>query len=233
MSPALFLSCCGRRFVKNDSAFSPTLSAQFLEETPGDADLVQALEENKTVLVKKRHRVKALQYAISDLKSQRPHLAAPVATSASATASISAGGSFAPGFLYPGSAGVIGVGGSSITGARLVSLGAGAIAGSSDSNNAADTRAATARRPSNDSGVGDTISTMTASMALSAESEAPPSRAIPASTVIASDAPRDSGNACTADSGIPAHDSTALGQGAGEDAQGVEGGSVGDGGILL
>jgi len=47
---------------------------QFLKEAPGDEDLEQALEENKLVLVKKRHRIKALRSAISDLKTQRPHM---------------------------------------------------------------------------------------------------------------------------------------------------------------
>lgn len=57
---------------------------QFLEETPGDADLEQALEENKVVLVKKRHRIKGLRNVISDLKAQRPHLAVATISSASA-----------------------------------------------------------------------------------------------------------------------------------------------------
>lgn len=56
------------------------LAAQFLEETPGDEDLEQALEENKLVLVKKRHRIKALRNAVSDLRAQRPHLATTAAS---------------------------------------------------------------------------------------------------------------------------------------------------------
>lgn len=62
---------------------------KFLEETPGDQDLEQALEENKLVLVKKRHRIKALRNAISELKTQRPHLT-PAAVS-STTAAVSGG----------------------------------------------------------------------------------------------------------------------------------------------
>eukprot|EP00903_Cladosiphon_okamuranus_P005772 g5720.t1 len=60
--------------------------AQFLEETSGDQDLEQALEENKLALVKKRHRIKALRNAISDLKAQRPHLAATAAVSSTPAA---------------------------------------------------------------------------------------------------------------------------------------------------
>lgn len=50
---------------------------QFLAESAGDKDLEQALEENKEILVRKRHRVKLLKRAISELKSQRPHLNEP------------------------------------------------------------------------------------------------------------------------------------------------------------
>lgn len=48
-----------------------------MAETAGDKDLEQALEENKEVLLRKRHRVKLLKKAISELKSQRPHLNEP------------------------------------------------------------------------------------------------------------------------------------------------------------
>ena len=65
-----------------------------MEETPGDADLEQAVAENKLVLVKKRHRIKALRNAISDLRAQHPHLAAAVAAAAAAsdTATVSGAG---------------------------------------------------------------------------------------------------------------------------------------------
>lgn len=65
---------------------------QFLEETPGDEDLEQALAENKLVLVKRRHRIKALRNAISDLKSQRPHLAAAAASSPTAVSGVGGSG---------------------------------------------------------------------------------------------------------------------------------------------
>eukprot|EP00752_Nemacystus_decipiens_P018611 g16686.t1 len=66
--------------------------AQFLGETPGDEDLQQALEENKLVLVKKRHRIKALRNAISDLRAQRPHLASAASNPNTPGASGGAGG---------------------------------------------------------------------------------------------------------------------------------------------
>lgn len=50
---------------------------QFLDESPGDADFEQALEENQTVLTKKRLRAKALRNALADLRSARPHLSEP------------------------------------------------------------------------------------------------------------------------------------------------------------
>lgn len=51
------------------------MCCQFLDENPGDEDLEEALEENKGVLVRKRHRVKALKNSISDLKAYQPHIA--------------------------------------------------------------------------------------------------------------------------------------------------------------
>ncbi|CAM9507110.1 unnamed protein product [Ectocarpus sp. 12 AP-2014] len=66
--------------------------AQFLNEAPGDEDLEQAIEENKAVLVRRRHRVKTLRLAISDLKTQRPHMATAAAPSSSARIAASASG---------------------------------------------------------------------------------------------------------------------------------------------
>lgn len=65
-----------------------------MEETPGDKDLEQAVEENKLVLVKKRHRIKALRNAIFDLKAQRPHLAtaSAAASAAPSTPTVSGAG---------------------------------------------------------------------------------------------------------------------------------------------
>lgn len=48
-----------------------------MAESAGDTDLEQALEENKEILLRKRHRVKLLKKAISELKSLRPHLNEP------------------------------------------------------------------------------------------------------------------------------------------------------------
>lgn len=58
------------------------MSTQFLDETPGDTDVEEAIDENKLVLVKKRHRIDALRNAISDLRTQRPHMAGPTSSTA-------------------------------------------------------------------------------------------------------------------------------------------------------
>lgn len=45
-----------------------------MDTAPRDEDLEQALEENKLVVAKKQHRIKALRNKIADLKMYHPHL---------------------------------------------------------------------------------------------------------------------------------------------------------------
>lgn len=145
----------------------PPFGQQFLNEAPGDEDLEQAIEENKAVLVRRRHRVKSLRLAISDLKSQRPHMAA-AAPSSSARMAANAS----------------------------EPLDAESMGRHKDASSESADRAASPTVVSSGGGAGDGISTMTASMSLDAAPQIPPAgSSIVAGDSQASDKTRETGGA--------------------------------------